>query len=92
MPDIENSRETTEKGAEGVTAKQPKHPKKKKKNSCFARFGCFPAALRLFYRHFAGDPLGTFFGLFSGCFQCQAFGTFVDGNTDCNRNREVPPP
>ena len=65
----------------GRTAETPeKHPK----NSCLdCSLGVsevFPAVFRLFDR----DPLGTFFGCFSGCFQCRAFGTSVDGHRDCN--------
>ena len=66
-PTLKNSRKTAEEGAEWVTAtaeKQPEEQRKDTKNSCFDSFGCFPAVLRLLYR----DPLGTFFGCFSGVF------------------------
>ena len=46
----------------------------------FAISDVLPAVFRLFYR----DPLGTFFRLFSGCFQGRAFGTSVDDRRDCN--------
>ena len=50
------------------------------------------------FRPFDRDPLGTFFGCWSGCFQCfRAFGTSVDGHRDCKSrdfcecNCEFPP-
>ena len=76
------------RGGPGQTAKkqpekQPKHPKNTRKTAVLTFLGVsdvFPAVFRLFDR----DPLGTFFGCFSGCFQCRAFGTSVDGHRDCN--------
>ena len=76
MPDIENSRITAEKGAEWVTAKQPKTSRKNSRNtrktpensqnSCFSGASAvFPAVFRVFYR----DPLGTLFGCFSAVFR-----------------------
>ena len=75
MLDIENSRETAEKGAEWVTVKQPKNSRKNSRNTRKTAekqskqlfFGCsavFPAVFQLLYR----DPLGTLFGCFSAVF------------------------
>ena len=78
---------TAEKGAEGVTVKQPKNSRKNSRNTrktvktaVFRVFRVFfPAVFRLFYR----DPSAPFSAVFPGCFQCRAFGTSVAGRRDC---------
>ena len=68
------------RSAEETAEKQPeKHPKHAKQ----LFFGCVaarPAVFRLFSRHFAWGPLGTF----CGCFQGPAFGASVAGRADRN--------
>ena len=88
---IENSRKTAEKGAEWVTVKQPKTAGRTaettEKQSKVLKTTVF-RVFRLFFRPFFGCFTMTHsapFGLFSGCFQCRAFGTrsSVDGRRDC---------
>ena len=65
MHDNENSRKTAEKGAEWVTAKQPKNSLKNTRNTRkTVKTAVFPAVFRLLCR----DPLGTLFGCFSAVF------------------------
>ena len=81
---------TAEKGAEWVTVNSRKTagrtaetPEKTDKTAVFRMFRLFWLFFGLFYR----DLLGILFGCFFGCFQCQAFGTSVDGRRDCNITR-----
>ena len=86
---LKTAGKTAEKGAEWewVPVKQPKNSQKEQpkhpKNSCFDCFSGVSAVCPAVFRLFDRDPLGTFFGCFSGCFQCRAFGTSVDGHRDC---------
>ena len=77
MPDIENSRQTAEKGAEWITVKQPNNSRKNSWNS-------WKAAVLTVSATFLAVLPWHLLRLFFGCFQCQAFGTSVDGRRDCN--------
>ena len=72
MPDIENSRKTAEKGAEWVTAKQPKNSRKNTRNTrktaVLTVFRVFRVFFRLFFGCFAmthSAPFSAVFRLFS---------------------------
>ena len=72
MPDIENSRNTAEKGAEWVTVKQPKNSRKNTRNTrktaVLTVFRVFRVFFRLFFCCFAvthSAPFSAVFRLFS---------------------------
>ena len=73
-------KERAAKGAKWVMVKQPKN---RRKSRTTAVLTVFPVLFRLFYRHFARDPLGTFFWLFliSGIWHLT-----VDGRRDCKHS------
>ena len=86
MPDSENRRKTAEQGFERVLGKVPVKQPINSRNSQNRCFSGVLAVLRVVFRLFYHDPLGTFFGCFPAVFQCWPFGTPVHGRKDCKPN------
>ena len=69
LPNLENSRKTAEKGAEWVTAKQPKNSRKNSRNTRKTDVMTVSAVFRLFFGCFTGTLSGTHSAPFAAVFQ-----------------------